>query len=468
MKVVLVKLLNKYPPLGMMYLASVLRNNGARVHIIDYRTMHYDEKRFRSEIKALAPDVVGISCLSYCVPPSIEIAKIVKQVSSECHVVMGGPHATGIPEHLLGFKEIDSVVIGEGEHTVVELLDALSDKKDLSSVRGLGFRADGKVHINPSRDPIDNVDEIPYPAYDLVDLDRYYERPDPHGMPPRHKRYMPILSSRGCPFQCTYCHRVFGKRFRPRSAANVIGEMELLYHKYGIREFHIEDDSFNVDMDRAKEILDCIRGKGLKVTIQFPSGLRVDRVDDELARKLRRAGTFMTAVGIESGSSAILKAAKKGLNLDRVGAAVDLLVKQGILVWGYFMIGFPGETRAQMQETITLARRLRLHFASFSIVVPFPGTELFDSVKDRIDISEYFSQRLTPNLPRLQLSQVPMEEMGQVKKRALRRFYTPWRMLRIASNISSLNEVAHYWSRFKKNILHPKFGEALRKSMDSR
>ncbi|MFA6599659.1 MAG: radical SAM protein [Candidatus Omnitrophota bacterium] len=459
MKVLLVKYLTKYPPIGLGYLAAVLRQRGISVDIIDYQIDRYDEARFKTRILELKPDVVGISCLSFYVKPCFEIARMVKEVRQDCHVVIGGPHATGLPEHCLSFDDVDTVIVGEGEHTLPELVFALATKKDFSAIHGLGYRINGRVQINQPRPIIEDVDSIPYPAFDLFHLDKYYERADPHGMAMRNKRYMPVLTSRGCPFRCTYCHRTLGKNFRPRSPENIIGEMELLYHKYGIREFHIEDDVFNLQMDRAKRILELMLKKGLKVSVQLPNGMRIDCMDKELAVLLKRAGTFMTAIGIESGSPEVLKSMKKGLHLDKVEKGIRLLTNQGILVWGYFMIGFPGETRTQMEETIKLACRLGLHFASFSIVTPFPGTELFEAVRNKIDLNDYFKDRLTYSTPKIQLSEVPVVQIIEVKKLALKRFYSPWRILRIASHISTFNEIHFYWEKFKKNILNPRFGK---------
>jgi radical SAM superfamily enzyme YgiQ (UPF0313 family) len=459
MKVALVKYLTKYPPIGLGYLAAVLRQSGETVRIFDFRAGRYDETRFKNELFEFAPDVVGISSLSFHVQPTFEIARMAKETSATCHVVAGGPHASGLPEHCLSSPWIDTVVIGEGERTFLELMDALRGRRELGGIKGLGYKNDCGIQLNPPREFEEDVDAIPYPAFDLFDLEKYYDRPDPHGMVPRHKRYMPILTSRGCPFRCTYCHRTLGKGFRPRSPENVVGEMELLYHRHGIREFHIEDDVFNLKIDRAKQILDLMLRKKLRVSIQLPNGVRVDCIDKELAQLFRKAGVFMTAVGVESGSSEVLRAMKKGLQLDKVERGIRLLKDCGILVWGYFMIGFPGETRAQMEATTGLACRLPLHFASFSIVTPFPGTELFDAIKGQIDKTEYFEGPLNYSSPKIQLSEVPVGEMIEIKKKALRQFYTPQRILRIASRISTRSEIAFYWEKFQKNLLNPRFGQ---------
>jgi len=462
MRVLLVKSVTKHFPLGLLYLASKLEASGIDASIVDYIIGRYDSVRFKNEVKRINPDLVGVSCFSFDVRPAFEIARMVKEVLPKVHIVMGGPHPTGLPEHTLRDKNVDSVVIGEGEETLNELAEAVRKGSDFNGIRGIAYKDSGKIVFNQPREHIKDFDSISFPAYHLINLDAYFEFPDPHGMATRHPRFMSILTSRGCPYSCTYCHNTFGKVFRPRSPENVLAEMELLYHKYGIREFHIEDDSFNVDLERAEKILDMIHERDMKISIQFPNGIRADRINDQFARKLRRAGTFMVAIGVESASPRILKQIKKNLDLHKIAHAVRILAKQKILVWGYFMLGFLNEKREEAKETINFGRRLRLHFASFSIVVPYPGTELFEEVRDRIDLDSYFSERLTYSLPRIQLSEIPLAEMGEIKKSALRRFYTPVRILRIATTINSVKELGFYWEKFKKNLLRPRFGQAQR------
>ena len=196
--------------------------------------------------------------------------------------------------------------------------------------------------------------------------------------------------------------------------------------------------------------------------MQFPNGIRADKLNESFVKKLKKAGTFMVAIGVESASKNILKQIKKNLDLAKIPGAVKLLAKHRILVWGYFMIGFLNETRQEIEETINFAKKLKLHFASFSILVPYPGTEIFSTVQNRIDLDKYFASRLTYSLPQIQLSEVPLDQIGEVKKIALKKFYTPMRIIRIAKTIHSKKEVQFYWDKFKKNILKPRFGDAQR------
>ncbi|MBU1727513.1 MAG: B12-binding domain-containing radical SAM protein [Candidatus Omnitrophica bacterium] len=460
MKVLLIKSVTKHFPLGLMYLASELEGQGFEVSILDYFIGRYNPDSFKERLPQIKPDLVGINCFSFEAKPAFFIARLVRQIYPKVHITMGGPHPTGLPEYTLKSDLVDSVVIGEGEKTLVELAQAVNKKQALSGIKGLAFKERGRVVFNGYREHIKEVDNILYPAYHLIDLDKYFEFPDPHGMATRHPRFMSIFTSRGCPFSCTYCHNTFGKSFRARSPENVLGEIELLYHKFGIREFHIEDDAFNVDLDRAEKILDMIIERKLKISMQFPNGIRADRLNDRFVRKLKKAGTFMVAIGVESASKDILKQIRKNLDLNKILPAIKILAKNNILVWGYFMIGFLNEKRSQIQETIDFASKTKLHFASFSIVVPYPGTEIFEEVRSRIDLDKYFSERLTYSLPQLQLSEVPLNEIGEIKRVALKKFYNPIRILRIVGMVSSFKEIKFYWGKFIKNVLKPRFGEA--------
>lgn len=465
MRVVLVKTATKHPAIGLGYLAGTLEREKIPVWIIDYFIQRMTPGDFKRQILELQPDVVGISTFSFNIQPSFEMARFVKEVLPNCHVTMGGAHPTGLPEHTLRNPHVDTCIMNEGEETLLELVQKLEKGESYHEVRGIAYRGpDGKAVVNPERLFIQDVDSIPFPSYHLMPVDKYFEFPDPHGIALKHPRFMPIFTSRGCPFHCTYCHNIFGKSFRARSPENVLQEMELLYHQYGIREFHIEDDIFNIDKTRAKKVMDMIVERGLKISIQFPNGIRAEGFDDELARKMKRAGTFVTAFGVETASPRVMKEIKKNLNLDKVRTASRLAVKHGILSWGFFMLGFTDESREEMEQTIRFACEQPFHLASFSILMPFPCSEIFDNMKNQIDADTYFDGTLTFSSPRIQMSQLTIPELVKVKKYALKKFYNWKRLLRIALTIRihSWYEFKFYWGKIKKNLLFPKFGEYLR------
>lgn len=458
MNILLIKPATIYQPIGLAYLSPYLLSSNFKVEIIDYVVNKYTEDRLIKELEDKKPEIIGITSITPFAFVGLKIAKLAKETLQDSYIVFGGPHATAAPLRVIKEKGIDCVVMGEGERTFSELVKAIKYGKNLGEIKGLIYKGDNEIKQNEPRELISNIDEIPYPAYHLFPVEKYFEYPDMHGLITKNKRFMPVLSSRGCPYKCIYCHETLGKVFRPRSPENFLGELEMLYHKYGIREFHIEDDTFNVNIDRAKIIMDEIVGRELNVSIQFPSGLRCDRMDEDLVIKMKKAGTFMIALGIETASPRVMKFIKKNLNLEKVKEAVNLITKHKIQVWGYFMIGFPYETMDEIYETINFAKSLNLTYASFSIVTPLPGTELFNiAIKEGyICEDEYFeSTSINYSTPLMKGLNVTQSELVSLKKEAIRKFYlNPKRIFRLLFfALRSRRNLSYYFRKFKKNIL---------------
>lgn len=458
MKVVLIKAVTIYPPIGLAYLASKLESLNIKVSIIDYVVGGFTPDTLRNKLIEEAPDLIGINCLSFNTCPSFEIAKIAKDAFPHVPVVFGGHHPTADPVGTISNKEVDFAVIGEGEETLAELALAIKNGgAGFEAIDGLVFKdQSGHIVTNKPRNFIEDLDVLPYPAYHLLDLEKYFKFPDMHGIVKRRDRFMPILTSRGCPYGCIYCSKVFGYKFRSRSPQHVFNEILLLYQKYKVREIHIEDDTFNIDLKRAKEILDLIINNRLDVSIQFPSGLRADLVDEELMTKIKKAGTFMVAFGVETASPRMMQAINKNLDLKKVEYAVDLAVRKGMWTWGYFLLGLPDETREEMEETISYAQRSRLHVASFSTPIPYPGTKLFESLgekKEEILKKFYEKEILHFGHPIARLSRVPDEELERLRLVAKRRFYDLKRIFRIAMLIRSAGDIRYFRRKFKHIIL---------------
>lgn len=442
-----------FPPIEYAYLSPHVEKLGLKVAIIDLVVDAIDEEGLKTILMRKKPQYVGIKCLSFAANLSFNAAKIVKETLPACRVILGGHHVTALPEATLTYQYVDYIVRGEGEYSLAELLTALENDLPVTNIPGIGFKAQGRPVINQERAFIDNLDELPLPAYHLIDMEKYFKFSVMHGMRIRHERYMPIFTSRGCPFKCIYCHHTEGSKVRKKSPERVLEEITLLIEKYGIREFHIEDDTFNSDLKRAKKIMGLIAVLPHKVALQFPSGLRADLIDEELAAGMKRAGTFLVCTAVETGSPRIMELIRKNLDLSKVKKSVDILVKNRILTWGYFMLGFPSETRQEMQCTIDFARKLNLHFVSFSIVTPFPGTPLWNMIDTSgISYDDYFNN-LSFSSSKITVSEVPAEEMPLIKKRAIRKFFSIWRMFRIASHITGAGDIRYYWGKFKYRML---------------
>lgn len=423
------------PPVGLLYLAAVLRERtGHAVEVFDDWQPADLARRFDACLRRFRPTVVGISALTATAELLHRLAAQVKQTRPETLVVAGGAHATAWPADCLADRNIDAVAVHEGEETLPRLVEALDRGQDLEGVPGLMRRGpSGSAESTGPAVFIEDLDALPHPAYDLIDLPFYWRHRPMSPLGPI--RSLPILTSRGCPYPCTYCHQVMGKRFRARSVESVLDEIGWMCERHDIRALEVLDDAFNLDQDRAARILEGIiaRGYARRLKLRFPNGLRVDHLDEPLLDLLRAAGTDMLGLGIESGSARIQRQIGKPVDLARAERLIRYADRIGVLVAGYFMVGFPGETEADLRATYEFALRSALHQAMFFIVIPFPGTALHERHPAPHNaparLSDYIYFRTSFNL-----SDVEDERFFALRRQALRRFYTSprrlWRLWR--------------------------------------
>lgn len=413
------------PPMGLMYIASYLRQFGHEVRIVDSQLRTFSLEGWRREVAAFAPDVVGISALTTSAGYMHTLAQIAKKTHPLARVIVGSHHPSCYPEETLQDPHIDYVGIGEGEQTVKELVDALEHGKDPALVSGLVFRQDGEIVRSPPRATLWQLDELPFPAWDLVDIEAYrFHKPmGVQVLQRRCQRYMSLATSRGCPFRCFYCHDLHGKRFRSRSPENVLAEIDELYHRYKIREIYIIDDIFNFDLQRAKAILQGIVGRRYNLKLHFPNALRGDMVDREFLDLLKEAGTFFLAIAVDSASERVQKLSHRRLKFDKVQDTISYATKKGIFTLGNFILGFPDETEDEMLETIRFARESDFHAAFFYILTPFPGSELERIYRNQIprglhDFNQYVTDRVV-----WQASKLSDEELYRMRRYAYLQFY---------------------------------------------
>ena len=364
------------PPMGIMYIASYLSEKTRHtVRLFDARLYKEPVKEFYKLMSSYRPDIIGISALTLEADYLHTISHIAKSVDSHVKIVAGGPYPTSTPSKLIDDKNIDVGVVGEGEITFKELLEIYEQSGDLHTIKGIVFKSYDGIISTPSRPYIEMLDSLPNPAWDFIDLDAYSMR---RGMSTIGiRRYMTIFTSRGCPFHCTYCHNIMGKKFRARSVENVLEEMNILREKYDINDFEIIDDISNFDRERFKQILRGIIDREWGVTLSFPNGVRTDMLDEEIIHLMKRAGTSELSVAIETASPRLQKMVKKNLHLEKINRMIEIAVKDGIFVRGFFMLGFPTETEKELKATIDFACRSQLHGAIFFKVNPFGGTELY-------------------------------------------------------------------------------------------
>lgn len=420
------------PPLGLMSIAAYLRKNYAyEVKIEDIRTQSRSSFDLPSVIRAYAPDIVGISALTHESEAVPWIADCIKRVQAHTPVVLGGPHATACPEQAIQIPGIDFLVIGEGEIVSGQLFERLLLRRDVSDVKGLVYKKDNRIFSTGRAHFIEDLNDLPMPAYDLIPMSAYgkFARASHSGAGP----YMCLFSSRGCPYQCIYCHNIFGKRFRGRSAENLYGEIKYLFDTYHIRHFEILDDIFNLDRHRLIEFCDRIIGSGMKVTFAFANGLRGDVLDRQQLTKLRQAGTIFIAFAIETGSPRMQKLIRKNIQLDAIKQNIAIARSLRMHTHGFSMIGFPGETLEEMQMTVNFLISCRLHTFAMFAVMPFENTELAAMARKlgHAPVSDFSTHYWSKEF--INLTDVPSATINQVRRRAMLKFYlNPLRLYAIA------------------------------------
>lgn len=461
----------KIVPTGLLYIASFIRSRerDIDVRIFDLRAEPLPDERFAGELLSYKPDLVGISGMIFETPEALGLAHLVKRIIPSSRVIIGGAMSTLDTVHLLDDGSVDFLCIGEGEETMLELAQTLRFDKGPDAVKGLVFKRDGKTHYTGQRLPSVDIDDIPFPAYDLINLSPYF---DSHNIRrgaiyKRNTRMLPIFTSRGCPFRCAYCHNIHGKKIRLRKPEKVIEEINWLVAKYGIDELHICDDCFNLDIDRAKKICDLLIGNKFDLLVCFVNGIRADRLDEELADKIKAIGTSQLCYGIESAVPRVLESAGKSLSLDSVRKALRLTTDRNILTVGLFMLGFPGETEEDMRETIRFSLKEPMHLVTYSHVIPFPGTELYKFYREGGGTlgGHYRDFTTDSGYTDINLSVVPLAKIKSMIRRSYARFFLNpvrlWNIFRLTPD--KLQFLTHAPIRFMVRVspFSPRIGRRL-------
>lgn len=404
---------NVFPPIIMATVAAVLEKNHT-VSIIDAPTEGWenleelDQTKFRvglsaesikERIRDWKPDVAVIEIpFSGWSKTAFEVAANVKSANPEILIVLFGLHPSSRPLDCLENKEVDFVVIGEPENTIFELIEALSKRKtEFNEINGLGFKEKGKTILTKKRNEIEDLDQLPFPARHLLPMDIYAKAVKLNPLRGEiNKPYTIIITSRGCPYNCVFCSSciVWGKKWRPRSAKNVVDEIEQVVNRFGIKQIDFSDDNMTLDRLRMVEICDQIIQRSIKVEWFTPNGIRADTLDESLLRKMKKAGCKKIRIAPESGVQRIVnEVIKKNLDLKKVEQAVILCKKVGIKVGCFFVLGLIGETKQDIEKTIEFAYKLKSLGADtfiFSIAMPLYGTAFYEQAKQNGFLREGF------------------------------------------------------------------------------
>jgi len=401
-------------PLGIAYVGAVLEKNGYSVNVIDCQAQKLNYVDLEREIGKHQPKIIGITSTTLTYKSALKVAAIAKQVNPYCLTILGGCHATFWDEQALAeCPQLDVIVRKEGEFTLLEIADRLKENKQITDVLGITYRKDGKVLKNPDRPLISNLDDLPFPAHHLwLDRLQKYE-----------KLILPVMTSRGCVFWCDFCTavRMFGRKYRVRSPKNVVDELEFLYKTYGVTQFSFYDDAFTFSQPRTEEICQEIRSRKLK--IKWNCQTRVDMVTKELLVKMRDGGCTDVWFGVESGSQQLINAMGKGISLEQTMSAFRWAREVGLMTVGFVILGFPGETKESIWQTVELVKRIGLDDVVYHVATPYPGTPMRDFVIKNGWLKVTDFNKYDTATPIFETPMLSMKELRDIREKAFQKFY---------------------------------------------
>ncbi len=404
------------PPLNLVLVASLFRKEHCEVQVIDVDAERLNLNEVVDKIEEFGSTMIGFSLSTYNFDSMIAwIREIRKKVSLP--ILAGGPQLAIYPAETMSHQEIDYGIIGEAENVIPKFVQFCNDQCDSSDVPSLAYRESGQVVINERCEPVENLDDIPFPSRDLLNNQLY------SNVLTRKKNFTALLSSRGCPYRCTFCDQKETK-YRYRSAGNVFNEIKINFEKYGVREFDVYDSTFTANKKRVKEL--CKMLIKHKMPINWTIRSRVDSVDNEMLKLLKQAGCHTIFYGIESSDPEILKMMKKSISVSRIKETIDETKKLGISTLGYFLFGYPGETRATAEATLEFSLELNLDYAQYSVLVPMPRTEIYEFYLKHTGIDYWAEFTKNPDTPitiPLINSELTKEELDEYALRAYKKFY---------------------------------------------
>ncbi|MFC1904259.1 B12-binding domain-containing radical SAM protein [Chloroflexota bacterium] len=400
---------NPLPPLGLGYLGAVLENAGIEVKVVDCLMEGWNNRVEVAEniirvglpfdqideiIRSYGPDIVGVNNLFTKQRENAhKIYELAKRADSSIITIAGGAHPTVMPELVLADKNVDYVVLGEGDDTILDLVNVIEGKSDISSLDGVGYTENGLIRVIPKTKFITDLDRLPFPARHLLNMEKYFGLKASHGTR-KKERFSPIVTSRGCPAKCTFCsaHRVWGRKFRQRSPENVIEEMKHLKEKYGIEEIMFEDDNVTLNVGRAEKLFDLMIEEKLNFVWDTPNGVAAFALNEKLLDKIKKSGCYSLNLALESGNQYVLdNIIKKPVKLERAKQLVRYAQHIGLGVKIYLIMGMPGETKEQIWDSFLLAKVLGIFTPFISIATPYPGSELYEVCRKNKYIPDDFS-----------------------------------------------------------------------------
>jgi len=432
-----------YPNMSLAYVAGALQKAGHELIFLDAMASGYSLNDMIAIIKKFKPDILMFTLTTYLFHETLEVIKYFKD-RNNARVIVGGQHVSLFPKETLLNKEIDIGILGEAEETVVELLDSLESECAFNNITGICYRKNNKIIITKPKQKIKNLDDVQFPARNLLPMNKYYS------FISKYKNYTILITSRGCPFKCVFCEQRTGD-IRYRSPKNVVDEIEECYYHYNVREVDIFDPLFTINKKRVIEI--CKEIQKRKIKIAWSCRSRVDTIDEEILIEMKKAGCYRIYYGIESGNEGILKNIQKNTTIAQIKNAIDLTKKKGIMAFGYFMFGNPGETSDTIKQTIKLAKELNLDYAQFSRLSTLPGTKLYDDLKEELE-NDYWADFVKDKKVERQLKRLECdlsdEQLNRYIKQAYIAFY--FRPIFILKTITRLKSPIEFFRYIKAGL----------------
>ena len=436
---------NYTPPVYLLYSAAVLRDAGHEVSFIDAVATTLSDEEFIEKVKKSQPGLVVVSTSTPSIEIDIESINSIKSATGAVTVAVGELVTILDMDMMRKCESLDYIARGEYDYTVLDIVNCYDDLGPVKNeeIAGITYRQKNQILRNSDKPLIQNLDELPYPAYDLVDINLYHET---------IFKKLPVVTtvtSRGCPFNCSYClfpQRVFGRSFRARSAKNVVDEMEYIKYQMKGELVFFHDDTFTVDKERVYEICNEIKRRGLK--IKWDTLTRVDTVDRELLEKMHEAGCVMIRLGVESSSEKILENIRKGFTIEKVVETFNMAKEIGIETLATVMFGLPGETKKTITDTIDFIIKLDPSFVQFSIATPYPGTDFYDWLDQKgYLITKEWAKYNGSSSCVIRTKDLEPEDVENGLKMAYDKFYGrwTWRFKRLARGLTSLDELGHFF-----------------------
>lgn len=424
-----------YPPLGLLYLGTVLKNEGHEVKIIDCVPQNIGYEELEAEIKKNQPFAIGITTFTTSMVDVLLTAELAKKINPKIYTIIGGHHPTLYPQESVRYQNIDFILQGEAEETLPQLINLLEKKanpEQILEIHGVGFLFEGKEKINRKPAYIKDIETLPIPDRSLLPSDIYIS------IVGRQEKVATIMSSRGCPFKCTYCFTP-NKSYRSRSTESIMQEVKYLI-ELGYKEIFFFDDLFAMKAQKVIDFAKALQAENIKIDWSFRA--RINTITPELVQEVKKANIHRIQFGIESGVDKTLKRVKKGITTERIKKAITLCRKAGITTIGNFMIGLPGETEADIEQTLKFSRKIGLNYAQYSVLVPYPFTEIYTEGLQTKQLTHDFWQKFADDpigyAPKFKVEywteNVSEEFLFETIKKSFKRFYfrpiTVWNKLK--------------------------------------